>query len=171
MTEVLYDHGDETAFKVLQLGGGECAGAAQETVASNFAEAANERNYRNAFLLQRKYEEALECSQEIGRRVGQSLQFLAGQPAADKLEDIATSLQNTDGENSALGLQLAEFAAALAQLNANFDDAAFITLAGKIDEWTAQAAKACQDIDRQLDLSASLPAASTPTAKKKALSA
>ncbi|MGH8755435.1 MAG: nitrite/sulfite reductase, partial [Burkholderiales bacterium] len=38
---VLRDHGDNQDFKVLQLGGGECAGATQMLVGSNFFEAAH----------------------------------------------------------------------------------------------------------------------------------
>lgn len=153
---VLNDHGDAQAFKVEQFGGGECAGAAQETVAANFAEAANERNYRNGFLLQRKYVESIECSQAIGRLVGQSLLFLAGQKSSDDLREIGQQLSASLAANPALGERLVHFAGLLDQLREEFDEPGYRKLSEEIDAWTVTAAALCQDIDRQLDLSASL---------------
>jgi sulfite reductase (ferredoxin) len=161
LSDVLHDHGDETAFKVLQLGGGECAGAAQETVASNFAEAANERNYRNAFFMQRKYSEAIECATEIARRVGQSLTFLAGQKVENDLSVIAGQIEQSLSGHAELGKRLAGFVRNLQQLNENFDADIFTTFAKELDTWTVEAAAVCQEIDKQLDLSASIPAVSS----------
>jgi sulfite reductase (NADPH) hemoprotein beta-component len=166
---VLRDHGDEGAFKVEQFGGGECAGAAQETVAANFAEAANERNYRNGFLLQRKYEESIECAQAIGRLVGQSLLFLAGQPSDNDLGEISRKLSAALPANAELGRSLLDFAARLDTLKDDFDEAAYKALNQELDQWTAEAAVICQNIDRQLDLSASMPAVAAAAAEKKTL--
>jgi len=169
LATVLSDHGNEAAFKVEQFGGGECAGAAQETVAANFTEAANERNYRNAFLLQRKYAESMECAGEVGLLVGQSLLFLAGQKPLDKLEEIASLLQQSPDAHNELGAQLAGFAGELNSLAKQFDDTAYAVLNSAMDDWTTRAAAVCQNIDQQLDLSAALPKGSTATeAKKKA---
>lgn len=151
------DHGDVSAFKVEQFGGGECAGAAQETVAANFAEAANERNYRNAFLLQRKHEESIECAREVARLVGQSLLFLAGQPSRDALHEIAETLETSFKQGNTLGARLAEIGTVLSELGADFDEARFKALNDAMDLWTLEAAEACQTIDQQLDLSASMP--------------
>lgn len=168
---VLRDHGDEGAFKVEQFGGGECAGAAQETVAANFAEAANERNYRNGFFLQRKYEESIECAQAIGRLVGQSLLFLAGQPAGADLGEIGRQLSVSLPARADLGHHLLDFATRLNALKEDFDEAAYKALNQEMDQWTAAAAAVCQDIDRQLDLSASMPAVVAAVAEKKTLRA
>lgn len=168
LSDVLHDHGDETAFKVLQLGGGECAGAAQDTVASNFAEAANERNYRNAFLLQRKFSEATECAEEICRRVGQSLSFLAGQKPATDLSVIAGQIEQSLAGHEDLGRRLADYAGTLQQLKEKFDADVFTNLAREIDNWTVEAAAACQEIDKQLDLSASIPAVTSTTREQTA---
>jgi sulfite reductase (ferredoxin) len=165
---VLRDHGDERAFKVEQFGGGECAGAAQETVAANFAEAANERNYRNGFLLQRKYEESIECAQAIGRLVGQSLLFLAGQPAGNDLPEIGRQLSTSLPSSPTLGHSLLDISVRMEQLKEEFDEDAYKALTQELDQWTAEAAVICQGIDRQLDLSASMPAVA-PTAEKKTL--
>ncbi|MBK8164253.1 MAG: nitrite/sulfite reductase [Gammaproteobacteria bacterium] len=169
LAAVLQDHGDEEAFKVVQFGGGECAGAAQETVAANFAEAANERNYRGGFLQKRKYDESIECAQVIGRLVGHSLLFLAGQPAANDLPEIGRQLSAALPASPTMGQRLSDFAARLEQLKDDFDDAAYQTLMQELDQWTAEAAVLCQNIDRQLDLSASMPAIAT--AEKKTLRA
>ena len=167
---VLHDHGDEADFKVEQFGGGECAGAAQETVAANFAEAANERNYRNAFLLQRKYAESLECAREMGRLVGQSLLFLAGEKPVDNLKDIAALLSKSLTEGSNLGDQLAEFSATLDRLAEDYDDGAYAELNSAMDYWVAEAGLVCQNIDTQLDLTVSLPKVAVVEDKKKARS-
>lgn len=164
--DVLHDHGDESDFKVLQLGGGECSGAAQETVAANFSEAATERTYRNAFLLQRKYGEALECAIEVGRRVGHSLLFLAGEKPLDDLREIGKLLQNSLPASANLGQQLAEFGELIIELQTDFNDASFTELAQAMDHWTVEAANACQEIDQQLDLSASVPAMPATAAEK-----
>lgn len=166
---VLNDHGDEAAFKVMQFGGGECAGAAQETVAANFAEAANERNYRNGFLLQRKYRESVECAQAVGRLIGQSLLFLAGQQSAEDLREIGDQLTGCLAADPSLGKELVVFGTRLEELSGAFDDAAFKQLNDEMDAWTARAAAVCQNIDRQLDLSASVPVVAAVMEKKTAV--
>jgi len=166
VADILHDHGDEADFKVLQLGGGECSGAAQETVAANFSEAATERTYRNAFLLQRKYDDALECAAEIGRRVGQSLLFIGGEKPLDDLQEIGKLLQTVLPAQATLGQQVAEFGELIAELQNEFDDASFAELTQAMDHWTLEAASACQSIDQQLDLSASVAAIPAAAAEK-----
>jgi len=164
---VLYDHGDAAAFKVQQFGGGECAGAAQETVAANFAEAANERNYRNAFLLQRKYSESIECAREVSRLVGESLLFVAGKPPVAGLEQIAEQIRQSLPQSADLGTKLADLARGLDGQSSDFDEAAYKLLTGEMDQWMTAAARVCQNIDRQLDLSASVPATQQQVTEKK----
>ena len=166
IASVQSDHGDASAFKVEQFGGGECAGAAQETVAANFAEAANERNYRNAFLLQRKHEASIECAREVAKLVGQSLLFLAGQPNQDVLQDIAATLESSFKKGNTLGARLAEIGATLSDLDSDFDEARFKALNEAMDLWTLDAAAACQGIDQQLDLSAAMPKVAARDEKK-----
>jgi len=167
VASVLYDHGDGEAFKVLQFGGGECAGAAQETVASNFAGAANERHYRNGFMLQRKYLESIDCAQALARLVGQSLLFLAGQKPSDDLREIGHQLTQSLSANPALGERLTHFADQLDLLKETFDEPTYKKLNEEMDAWTINAGAMCQDIDRQLDLSASLQSIKGGAAEKK----
>ncbi|TPW17536.1 MAG: nitrite and sulfite reductase 4Fe-4S region, partial [Halothiobacillaceae bacterium] len=77
-TELARDIGEAQSFKVLQLGGGECAGAAQDFVAANFSEALHERNYCAAFHQQRKMDAAIECARHILSLTASSILFLAG---------------------------------------------------------------------------------------------
>ena len=163
---VLHDHGDKAAFKVLQLGGGECAGAAQDLVASNFSEASYERDCRNSFAAQRKFNEALECIEQIGRLVGQSLLFVSGLKQEQTLADIAGSLQTAAPDSAKMGERLVAIRTDIEKLKVNFDNAAYTRLASDSDDWMRQVAAICQNIDKQLDLSASLPSSqAAPTAQ------
>ena len=158
---LLRDHGEAEQFRVLQLGGGECAGAAQSLVAANFSEAAHERTYRDAFRLQRQPEDAVECAEQMLRLVGQSLLFLAGREAAGDLGEIARSLTEAVPDTK-LGPRLTEFLTGLAEQKEAFEDAALKALSDQMDVWMLDAAEACQGIDKQLDLSASLPPIKRP---------
>ncbi len=80
LDSVLRDHGKDGDFKVLQLGGGECAGVSQVKIGSSFFEAAHERNYRDALKFQRKFEDSAKCAEEIARLIGQGVSELAWRP-------------------------------------------------------------------------------------------
>ncbi|HET7060994.1 MAG TPA: nitrite/sulfite reductase, partial [Nitrosospira sp.] len=86
LDSVLRDHGKDADFKVLQLGGGECAGVSQVKIGSSFFEAAHERNYRDALKFQRKFEDSVKCAEEIARLIGQGVSELLG---GQKFEDLA----------------------------------------------------------------------------------
>jgi len=160
LPRVSRDHGDTAPFRVLQLGGGECAGAGQQTVEASFTEAANERSYRHTFLLARKYDQALECAEVIARLVGRALLFGAsGNDQVEDLEDIAAALEEALPEHPQIAAQLSHFAEQLTGLRTEFDEAAFKRLARQQDRWTVRAAELCRQWDRQLDLSAALPPA------------
>ena len=78
LQSVMRDYGDKADFRVLQLGGGECAGASQVLIGANFFEAAHEREYRNALVFQRKYNEASQCNESILRLLGSGVAQLLG---------------------------------------------------------------------------------------------
>ncbi len=154
---IVADHGESADFKVLQLGGGECAGASQDFVASRFAETAYERDCRNSFTSQNLADEAVECVEQIGRLVGQSLQFVAGQKHDEELATILDNLK--DGPESCASLA-ADFKVIIGNAQAfreDFDNMKFNEeVASKVDAWVTNAAKVCSDIDSQLDLTVSL---------------
>ncbi len=152
------DHGESEQFRVEQFGGGECAGADQGVVAANFAEAAHERNYRIAFVMQRKYDDAIECAEQMLRLLGRSLQFLLDQPQSDTLEEIAAQLQEGPPEAAEAGKELIGIVAELDALKGDsFDEPRFGQLTERMDGWMWKAAGICQKLDPQLDLAATLP--------------
>jgi sulfite reductase beta subunit-like hemoprotein/TusA-related sulfurtransferase len=161
MSAVLSDHGDQVAFKVLQLGGGECAGAAQEIVSSNFAEAAYERSCRNAFIAQHKHDDAIECAEVIARLVGQALLFVSG---LSKTDDIAEMVQLLQVPHAAMASRFSAIAQGLVESKENFDESRFNQLIAELDAWTAQVGQVAQNLDHQLDLSGSLPAVASTDA-------
>jgi sulfite reductase beta subunit-like hemoprotein/TusA-related sulfurtransferase len=153
LAQVAKDHGYREDFKVLQLGGGECAGAVQDTVAAKFSEAAYERDCRNAFAAQRKYQEALECAEAMARLVSQALAFLSGQD--HRVSDLAEILNRLRSEHSAfqpLAEKLDGVVERLTQLRSAFDDKAFATVATEIDAWMKEAEQACALADSRLNL-------------------
>ena len=155
---LLKDFGETQDFRVLALGGGECMGAAQETVSANFSEAAHEREYRRAFQLAKKHDQALGCVEAIALLIGHSLLDVAGNSSPpETLEAIAEELLQTYPDKAFLSESLQGFAADLARLRKDFDETAFQRLSEIQDVWVVLAADACRDVDSQLDLQAFLP--------------
>lgn len=151
---VMRDHGDTADFRVLQLGGGECAGATQMVIGANFFEAAHEREYRNALVFQRKYEDAAHCVEAILRLLGSGLVQLLGGARQDDLAQLAVQLkQAAPGE---LADEFARIAGLLAG-KAGMDDAALKEINRAVDAWTVKVAAFCTAHDAQLDLSEALP--------------
>lgn len=154
---VIADHGESADFKVLQLGGGECAGAAQDFVASRFSEAAYERDCRNSFAAQNLADEAIDCVEQTGRLIGQSLQFVAGLKQEDELEAILASLQGTSGAGAGLAGELHDIVGKAQSFRDDFDSMRFNEeIAARVDDWVQRAAETCQQLDSQLDLTVSL---------------
>lgn len=156
LPKLLRDHGDSTSFKVVPLGGGECAGAAQDNVAANFAEASNERNYRRSFLLQRKFNDSIECAVAALRLSGNSLLFVLGESDGDSLEQIAAKLRR-HANYAELGSELQALEQWTANMLLNFDAVAYDKLLAEADDWSARVAGYCQSLDGHLDLSSALP--------------
>lgn len=158
LQQVARDHGHREEFKVLQLGGGECAGAVQNLLSAKFSEAAYERDCRNAFATQRKHEEALDCAEAMARLVGQALIFLSGQDhKVDELSEVTRRLRDERSAYHLHGEKLALLVGRLAELRAAFDDTAFTGLTTELDAWVEEAAKICTNADPRLDLADSCP--------------
>lgn len=157
--DVMRDHGDSSDFRVVNLGGGECAGASQVTIGANFFEAAHEREYRNALVFQRKYDEAAHCVEAILRLLGNGLAQMAGGFRQDDVAKLAVQLgQIIPGELSA------EFARLVGLLRSTpeMTDAALQIINRAVDVWTVQAGAFCSTQDEQLDLSEALPKVAAP---------
>jgi sulfite reductase beta subunit-like hemoprotein len=156
LEQVLRDHGDEAEFRVLHLGGGECGASSEVSVAPSFFEAANERRYRDAYLLQRKPEEALGCAEAIARLVAESLLFPAGTAGRD-LPGLAAALREVLPGQPDLAEAFAALAERIDRLRKEPDEAALSGLFDDLDAWTVKAGRYCLLRDPQLDLTGMLP--------------
>jgi hypothetical protein len=149
LQSVMRDFGEAADFRVLQLGGGECAGATQVMIGANFFEAAHEREYRNALVFQRKYVEAAQCNEAILRLLGGGLAQLLGGIRSDDLNKLAVELQRlVEGE---ITHEFARMIAALADVEEiSVEELAPISEA--VDRWTVLVGKFATAKDAQLDL-------------------
>lgn len=153
LQSVMHDFGDKTDFRVLNLGGGECAGASQVLIGANFFEAAHEREYRNALVFQRKYSEAAQCNESILKLLGSGVAQLLGGKRQDDLQLLARELNLLAPEEIAI-----EFThAALGAAAENADIDAVASVSAKVDAWTLKVAEFATQKDGQLDLKEALP--------------
>jgi len=154
LQSVMRDYGDAGDFRVLNMGGGECAGVSQALIGANFFEAAHEREYRNALVFQRKYDEAAHCNEAILRLLGSGIvQLLEGAHDGD-LNQLAGQLRQL-----APGVLADEFAQAAGSLasGAEIDAEALAAISAAVDNWTIKAAAFASEKDAQLDLAEALP--------------
>ena len=169
LATVLRDHGGAQDFRVLQLGGGECAGATQVRIGASFFEAAHERGYRDTLFNHKKYVEALNCAEAILRVLGQGLvQFLRG-GKTETLADVAAETRRLAPEHLAQALE--DFAQALARPEDAWSEQELRALFREIDEWTLALGRFCSERDRQLDIAEALPRAVHPGAQRPARAA
>jgi sulfite reductase (NADPH) hemoprotein beta-component len=153
---VLRDHGDAADFRVLQLGGGECAGASQQKIGTLFFEAAHERNYRDALKYQRKYAEALTCAEAGLQAVARALADATAAPESEDLAAFAVSLGSALPEAHSLASELAILAGAVALEDAP-GEPDITRLFARVDAWIVAAAEHCQRRDPTLVLRDALP--------------
>jgi sulfite reductase (ferredoxin) len=146
---VMQDFGEASDFRVLQLGGGECAGASQVMIGANFFEAAHEREYRNALVFQRKFDEAAQCNESILRLLGSGVAQLLGGVREDDLEKLANQLQQLLPGEIADGL--ARSATALSQAD-EISQEELAIISTTVDDWTVKVAAYAMQQDTQLDL-------------------
>lgn len=152
--DVMRDHGGSSDFRVVNLGGGECAGASQVLIGANFFEAAHEREYRNALVFQRKYSEAAQCNESILRLLGSGVAQLLGGARQDDLSKLAEQLNLLASEEIA-----AEFTQATNSLenSEEIDVDMVVSVSEKVDAWTVKVAAFATGKDKQLDLKEALP--------------
>jgi sulfite reductase (NADPH) hemoprotein beta-component len=155
LPSVLRDHGEKQEFKVLQLGGGECAGASQSRIGASFFEAARERQYRDTLFNHRKYGEAAKGAEAILRVLGQGLtQFLKGK-RSESLPEIAAEVARL--HPGSIAEEFAHFAGALERDPEDWADAELKALFAAIDAWTVAVGELLSSRDRQLDIGEALP--------------
>ena len=162
---LLKDYGDTVDFKPAQLGGGECAGAAQVFIGAAFFSAAHERRYRDAFFAQRRIGQAIECARNDVQLIAQGIQDLMNPAPTFKVKrTIADLAELAAGLSSkapvAIVESLAAFAVALApapEAGAVNPETDWSALFARIDAWVLEAAAFCVAQDSQLDLHGALP--------------
>ncbi|MDL1864161.1 nitrite/sulfite reductase [Betaproteobacteria bacterium PRO5] len=157
LASVARDHGHMDDFKVLQLGGGECAGAKQVQIGTTFFDAANERNYRNALKFQRDFGESMKSAETVIQLISQGVTQLAGGRKCETLAEQAEELLQALPDHPALAKSLANFAQYFSRSVEELNDQLLTEWYAEMDEWTNDAAEFCMEVDRQLDLSGSLP--------------
>ena len=149
LASVMRDYGDAADFRVLQLGGGECAGATQVLIGANFFEAAHEREYRNALVFQRKYDEAAQCNEAILRVLGSGLAQLLGGVRLDDLSKLGEQLKQL--VPGTIPDEFAQAAAALANAD-EIGNEELAPISAAVDGWTVKVAAFAMEQDAQLDL-------------------
>jgi sulfite reductase (ferredoxin) len=149
LQSVMQDYGSAADFRVLQLGGGECAGASQMVIGANFFEAAHEREYRNALVFQRKYGEAAQCNEAILRLIGSGVAQLLGGVREDNLNKLAIQLQQL--LPGAIADELARAVTALAKAD-EISNEEHAIINATVDDWTVKVAAFAMQKDAQLDL-------------------
>ncbi len=159
LAKLARDHGDATDFRVVSLGGGECASATDVAIGRAFFDAAHERSYREAFVFQRKIEDAAACAEAQLRLVGEGLAVFLGGGKEKELAGIATVLRELTIAGS-LGERLALLAETLTT-TATAEEADAKRLFADIDQWIVDAGTLCQTRDPQLDLRGALPVVPT----------
>jgi sulfite reductase (NADPH) hemoprotein beta-component len=157
---LLQDYGEATDFKPAQLGGGECAGAAQVFIGAAFFAAAHERRYRDAFFAQRRVPQSLECAKNDVRLIAQGIHDLLNpvpsfkvKKTIDDLSELAAALNEKAPANVVEPLQ--SIAAALG--SDATEDADWDRVFAQSDAWVRDAAAFCVAKDPQLDLVGALP--------------
>ena len=149
VTEVMRDHGATSDFHVLNLGGGECAGASQVLIGANFFEAAHEREYRNALVFQRKYGEAAQCNEAILRLLGSGVAQLLGGMRQDDLDKLADQLRQL--VPGAIADEFAKAVTALADADEPGNEE-LAPISAAVDGWTVKVGAFVMDKDAHLDL-------------------
>ena len=163
---LLKDYGDAVDFKPAQLGGGECAGAAQVFIGAAFFSAAHERRYRDAFFAQHRLAPAIECARNDVKLIAQGIyDLLVPAPSfkvkrtIDDLGELAAAL--ADKAPVAVVEPLRSFALNFARAADSPDDPGtdkeWAGIFAGIDVWVREAAAFCSAHDPQLDLHGALP--------------
>lgn len=160
LAKLARDHGDTADFRVVSLGGGECASATDVAIGRAFFDAAHERAYREAFVFQRKIEDAAACAEAQLKLVGEGLVGFLGGGKAKALDEVVAALGGLTFPQE-LAVRLSGFATALAGFGTAEEETAKRGFAD-IDQWIAEVAAFCQARDPQLDLRGALPAAPAP---------
>ncbi|MCG2633520.1 MAG: sulfurtransferase TusA family protein [Gammaproteobacteria bacterium] len=153
------DHGEENHFKVLQLGGGECAGAAQEYLASNFAEVAHELGYARIFAQQRKPRDSSDCAVKVLELLADAVLFVNGEQSLsslpERIQQVVTGLADDLALADAL-VSLSDRAVQLQAEGGSVTPEKGLAFVDELEGVSQSALAYCKARDAQLVLSSSL---------------
>ncbi len=135
---LLKDVGSENEFKVLQLGGGECAGIAEETVASQLAEANYEKGYRDIFTRQADVPSALDCAENMLRLVGKSILFGQGATTGKELSEILLKMRETLTEYTSVVNVFESLLVKLNEIRGSADAQQLLLFSENLDKWISR---------------------------------
>jgi len=154
LQSVMRDYGGAGDFHVFNMGGGECAGVSQVMIGASFFEAAHEREYRNALVFQRKFDEAAHCNEAILRLLGSGVTQLLGGVRQDDLGKLAEQLRQL--VPGAIADEFAQTASSLSN-SAEISGEELALVSAAVDRWTVKVAAFASSKDAQLDLTEALP--------------
>ena len=132
---LLKDVGSDDEFRVLQLGGGECAGISEETVASQLAETMYEKQYRDIFVRQSDVSSAADCVENMLRLVGKSILFQQGDVVGKELSEILRKMTSSLSQYPAVAESFEQFITETEKLRNSEDVEAFSKFSSRLDEW------------------------------------
>jgi len=132
---LIKDVGEESDFKVLQLGGGECAGISEETASALLAEVSYEKRYRDVFLRQNELSSAVECGQKILSQLLNVLLFNKGVKHNVSSKNFKSSLNSNFVNYPLLLIDFIGFYEALFINHSNQSKEDLIRLFQKLDDW------------------------------------
>ena len=138
LPSLMRDVDGEGEFKVLQLGGGECAGISEETVASQLAEMSYEKEYRNIFVLQSKISAALDCTENMLTLVGKSILFHQGQLVERNINEIINKMNAALGEYPFVYESFEKLASTLQELRVTENAEKFSVFSSDLDDWISR---------------------------------
>ena len=133
LSSLLRDVGSDKEFKVLQLGGGECAGISEETLSSHLAELRYEREYRDIFLRQSKISAAIECLQSMLVLIGKSILFSQGVSVSRNIEEIVGKMDGDLKNYGALSSVYSGFSKSMNEIRGSENVSRFSELADEVD--------------------------------------
>lgn len=99
VTSLSREQGEKADFRVLQLGGGECAGIAEETVSAYLSEIRYEKEFSETFMRQNEIDAALDCAENILALLAKSLLFKKGHVYSNDRVYIADKLSGIVGND------------------------------------------------------------------------
>jgi len=132
---LIQDLGARNDFKVLPLGGGECAGVSEETVSAYLAEAKYEQTYSETFFRQNEFVAALECAENRMILAVKSLFFVAGEIYSSNPDHINNALSQGMKHHRSLLFRFQQLSQKVEEIKPIFTKDSVQDILGAINDW------------------------------------